>query len=204
MEHIPWLTVLSAYLLGSVSPGWFLVRLKTGGDVRVQGSGATGATNVGRMLGGAGFALVLALDVLKGGLAAALPWLLGQGGIGSGNNLAPGAACVLAVVAGHVWPVFLRFRGGKGAGCFIGAWLMLAPLSLAAPFAAGLILWKLLRKGMMIGALCGMVTQLPLLWLLSRDRNVLLFASLTSALVLFAHRLNFQKAFGQPVVQKHP
>jgi glycerol-3-phosphate acyltransferase PlsY len=203
MEHIPWLTVLFAYLLGSVSPGWFLVRLKTGGDVRGQGSGATGATNVGRLLGGRGFAFVLALDMAKGALAAALPWWLGQGGVISGD-LAPGAACVLAVVAGHVWPVFLKFHGGKGVGCFLGAWLALAPLSLAAPVAAGLILWRLLHKGLMTGALCGMVTQLPLLWLLTRDVNALLFASLTIALVLFAHRANFQKAFGQPVAQRNP
>ncbi|WP_068770717.1 glycerol-3-phosphate acyltransferase [Termitidicoccus mucosus] len=203
MEHIPWLTVLFAYLLGSISPGWFLVRLKTGGDVRGQGSGATGATNVGRMLGGRGFAIVLVLDMAKGALAAALPWLLGQGGVISGD-LAPGTACVLAVVTGHVWPVFLKFHGGKGIGCFLGAWLVLAPLSLAAPFAAGLIFWKLLHKGLMMGALCGMVAQLPLLWLLTRDVNALLFASLTIALVLFAHRANFQKAFGQQVVQKNP
>ncbi len=203
MEHIPWLTVLSAYLIGSISPGWFLVRLKTGGDVRGQGSGATGATNAGRMLGGKGFAIVLALDMAKGALAAGLPWLLDQGDVASGN-LAPGAACVLAVVAGHVWPVFLRFHGGKGVGCFLGGWLVLAPLSLAAPLAAGLVLWRLLHKGPMMGALCGMAAQLPLLWLLTGDAGVLLFASLTVALVLFAHRANFQKAFGPPVTQKNP
>ncbi|MDR2673712.1 MAG: glycerol-3-phosphate acyltransferase [Opitutaceae bacterium] len=203
MEHIPWLTVLFAYLLGSLSPGWFFVWLKTKRDVRAQGSGATGATNTARVLGANGFVLVLLCDMAKGALAAGLPRLAAAGGLAR-EDLALGAACILAVVAGHIWPLFLRFRGGKGIGCFLGAWLVLAPLSLAAPFVAGLVFWGMLRKGPMIGALLGLAAQPPLLWKLTHDRHTLLFASLTIAAVLWAHRPNIQKAFASPTAQKNP
>src|SRR5215217_2822424 len=125
MNPLSWLVLPAAYFLGGVSAGYWLVRVRTGADVRTQGSGATGATNAARLLGRNGFALVLALDAAKGAIAVLVARLLG---FVDGWEFAAAAA----VIAGHVWPVQLGFRGGRGLGPLLGAWLVLAPLAIAA------------------------------------------------------------------------
>src|SRR5215207_10054628 len=116
MNPAAWLILPAAYLLGGSSAGYWLVRFRTGTDVRRQGSGATGATNAARMLGRGGFALVLLLDAIKGAVAAIVARILGFEG---GWEF----AAAVAVVAGHVWPIQLGFRGGRGLGPLLGAWL---------------------------------------------------------------------------------
>ena len=106
--------VVVAYALGCLSAGYYLVRMRTGRDVREGGSGATGATNVGRVLGAGGFAATLAWDAAKGALAV---WL----GRRVGADALAVAACVPSVVAGHLWPVQLGFRGGRGIAPSLGA-----------------------------------------------------------------------------------
>jgi glycerol-3-phosphate acyltransferase PlsY len=126
------LALLLAYALGCFSPGWWLVRRKIGGDLRALGSGVTGATNAARVLGPRTGFLVLALDAAKAALAVLLArWL------------APADAwhvlALPAVVAGHIWPAPLRFRGGRGAGPLLGGCLALNPLfALAAGAPAAL------------------------------------------------------------------
>jgi glycerol-3-phosphate acyltransferase PlsY len=106
--------VLGAYGLGCLCAGYYLVRFLTGDDVRRVGSGATGARNVGRVLGPIGFAVTCLLDAAKGAAA-----VLGASYLGL-NPL--GATLVLvAVVCGHIWPVQLGFRGGKGVATGLGA-----------------------------------------------------------------------------------
>ncbi len=112
--------VLMAYLLGSASPGYWLVRWRTGADLRHQFTGSTGARNAGRVLGRAGLIATALLDVAKG----ALPVVLARGiGLSDGWLV----AVALAVVAGHIWPVFLRFHGGRGLSPAIGVMLILHP-----------------------------------------------------------------------------
>jgi acyl phosphate:glycerol-3-phosphate acyltransferase len=108
---------LAAYLIGCVSPGYLLVRHRTAHDVRHHGSGGTGARNVGRVLGPRAFAIVFLADCAKGAAAVALAGVLGAGAAGL-------AAAMLAVVLGHVFPVQLGFRGGKGASTALGALLV--------------------------------------------------------------------------------
>ena len=121
---LPWLVVPAAWLLGGVSPGYWLVRLRTGADVRTQGSGATGATNASRVLGGGGFALVLLLDAIKGAIAAFRRQVRGARrrlGIcrGSRRRRRPCVACATG------------FPGRPGFGPLLGAWLVLARSRLA-------------------------------------------------------------------------
>lgn len=114
-----------AYLLGSIPFGLILVRLVRGQDVRLTGSGNIGATNVARSSGATLGILTLLLDALKGYAAVALA-------IGASHRAGldvglPAALSALCAIAGHVFPIWLRFRGGKGVATGVGAFLGLAP-----------------------------------------------------------------------------
>ena len=123
------LLVLVAYLVGAIPVGFIVARAARGIDIRQHGSGNIGATNVGRVMGrGWGF-LVWFLDALKG----FLPCLIA--GIATGRHWPSDLAmpwiviiCGLAAVAGHMFPVYLRFRGGKGVSTSFGVFLYLFPL----------------------------------------------------------------------------
>lgn len=152
--------VVLAYLLGSVSPSYLIVRRLQGRDVRSVGSGNAGATNVLRAAGrGAGLAVLL-LDLGKGAAAVAVPQALE----------APPAVVYLAaaaVVVGHVFPVYLGFRGGKGVATGVGAMLVLAPLAALgaiAVFAAVLVATRYVALGSVAGAL----SCAPLAWACGR------------------------------------
>src|SRR5436190_9095910 len=106
--------ILVAYLLGCVATAYYIVRLRTGQDIRQLGSGNVGGRNAGRVLGRAGFVIVAVVDALKGLLAVLFARYLG---VGEWTM----ALVMLAVLAGHIWPAQLGFRGGKGAATFIGA-----------------------------------------------------------------------------------
>src|SRR5215468_3884338 len=118
------LALAIAYIAGAIPFGYLLVKWKTGGDVRGSGSGNIGATNVLRTTGrGAGIATLL-LDIGKGYLAV---WIAGR--LTDQSPLWMSAAA-LTVMAGHAFPVFLKFKGGKAVASFVGAFLYLTPLAL--------------------------------------------------------------------------
>jgi len=108
--------VLFAYGLGCFTAGYYLVRLRTGLDVRDCASGNAGAKNVGRMLGVPGFVLTFLSDFVKGALAV---WMAAFVGLEAWGQM----MASVAVVAGHIWPAQLRFRGGKGISASLGALL---------------------------------------------------------------------------------
>jgi glycerol-3-phosphate acyltransferase PlsY len=125
------LALLGCYLLGAVPFGYIVDRLVVGKDVRGTGSGSTGATNVTRSAGLKAGVLTYLLDVAKG--AAAVAWM---------GAIAPepvwlGAAAVAAIL-GHMYPVFLGFKGGKGVATGVGTYLLLAPLAVVS----ALIVWS--------------------------------------------------------------
>jgi len=183
MNPLTWLIVPGAYLLGGVSPGYWLVRLRMGRDVRAQGSGATGATNTGRVLGRSGFVLVLLLDVLKGAVAAALARAAGLSG---GWEFAAAAA----VVAGHVWPVQLDFRGGRGFGPLLGAWFILAPLAIGACLVIAGLIWALSRQRVWSGLL-GALLLPAATWWETRNLPASVLAAVTFGVVAMAHRAHW-------------
>jgi glycerol-3-phosphate acyltransferase PlsY len=186
MTPLAWLTLPAAYLLGGVSPGYWLVRLKTGEDVRTQGSGATGATNSARLLGRGGFALVLALDAVKGALA-----VLGArlAGFTDGWEFAAAAA----VVAGHVWPVLMGFRGGRGLGPLLGAWLVLAPLAIGACLLIAGVMWKFTRHRVYSG-LFGTLLLPVATWWDTRNAPATIFTAIAFCVIAFAHRAHFSRS----------
>lgn len=181
MSWIPALSLaVASYLVGGLSAGYWLVRWRTGIDVREQGSGATGATNVGRILGRAGFVLTLLLDASKAALVVLAARHFEQGALVEHT-------CALAVLAGHVWPAQLRFRGGKGVAPLLGAWLVLAPLALL-PIAAFTVLAWLWTRRFVHAGLTGLCL-LPTFAVVFGDGPVeLVGATLALVILVWAHR----------------
>jgi acyl phosphate:glycerol-3-phosphate acyltransferase len=175
--------MLGAYLLGCLAIGYYLVRARTGRDIREVESGSTGARNVGRVLGKSGFGLTVLGDFGKGALAV---W--GVHEWTHQHHLA--ALAMVAVVAGHIWPAQLHFRGGKGAATSLGALLAFdyrLALSFAALFLAGLVL---ARKSVLPGLFAFACLPLAGFWL-ERDGVTAALTTILVAMILFAHRRNF-------------
>jgi len=116
------LLALIAYLLGSIPFGYLIVRLKEGKDVRSSGSGNIGATNVLRTAGRGSAVITLLLDAAKGYLAV---WLAGWSSQDSPQTVALAA---IAAVLGHLFPAFLKFKGGKGVATVLGVFLYASPI----------------------------------------------------------------------------
>src|SRR6266849_3883265 len=108
------LALAAAYLIGGIPFGYLIVKWKTGADVRAAGSGNIGATNVLRTTGRAAGIVTLLLDIAKGAFAV---WLADK--LTSGNIHWMSAAAI-AVMAGHAFPIFLKFQGGRAVASFIG------------------------------------------------------------------------------------
>src|SRR5580700_11202983 len=128
---MPLIAVVVSYLVGGIPFGYLLVRWKTGEDVREKGSGNIGATNVLRTTGRSIAVATLLLDIAKGAIAV---WVAGK--LSQDSPLWMSLAA-LAVMAGHAYPVFLKFQGGKAVASFIGAFLYLTPV----PMTAALLLF---------------------------------------------------------------
>jgi len=183
----PLLVLAVAYLLGAIPFGYLLVKWKTGADVRSSGSGNIGATNVLRTSGRAAGIATLLLDIAKGYLAV---WIAGR--LTSGDPLWMSLAAV-AVMAGHAYPVFLRFRGGKAVASFVGAFLCLTPLALAAVlvvFAAVVASTRYISMGSIAGA-----ATFPLaVWLILHPPIPVIAASLLAgAFIIWRHSGNIRR-----------
>jgi acyl phosphate:glycerol-3-phosphate acyltransferase len=185
------LALCAAYALGCLSPGWWLVRLVTGSDLRITGSGRTGATNAARVLGHGGFALVLLLDAAKAAAAVLVARLLVPGDPWS-------ALAMPAAVAGHIWPAPLRFKGGRGAGPLLGGCIMLNPFfALAAAVPAG-IAGAITRRRFVATLAAALGGIAAAWWLLPLTPDRIAFA-IALALVVLAHRSYFVRASHRPV-----
>lgn len=171
------------YLLGSIPFGLLFTRFGGKGDIRNIGSGNIGATNVLRS-GSKLLALATLLaDALKGGLAVALVWRLG--------NDTAALMAGLAAFAGHLFPVWLDFKGGKGIAVFIGAMLIMSPLT----GLLFLLVWLLIALAFRISslsAISGLIVTVPFLLLLGENETAL-YGAIMVALSLWAHRENIAR-----------
>jgi glycerol-3-phosphate acyltransferase PlsY len=164
------LALLAAYLLGSVSFAYLLVRTLKGVDLRSAGSGNLGATNAGRVLGRGLGLLILVLDLGKG----LLPVLVARGPLDDplvfGGSLPLSVGMGAAAFLGHCYPCWLRFRGGKGVATAAGAILGLAPLA-ALIALGGFVLGVLVTRMVSVGSMAAAVV-LPIGWLCLRREEV--------------------------------
>ena len=184
--------VLGAYLLGSVSFSYLVVKIKEGRDVRSVGSGNAGATNVLRASGKGAAILALLLDVFKGVAA-----VVGARAFEAPVPVVGGAA--FAVVLGHVFPVFLGFRGGKGVATSAGALGALEPVAMLATLAVFVVVvvWKrYVSLGSVVAAL-----SFPLLvwtghrfgWGGREDLWIVAASGAIAGLIVFKHRSNLDR-----------
>lgn len=177
--------IVVSYLLGAVPFGLILARRFAGIDVRAQGSGNIGATNVARTSGKKLGVLTLILDATKGALPVLTAAWLGQ-------PIAVVAGAGLAAVIGHVFPIYLKLRGGKGVATAAGMFLALAPLpTLAAVAVFGLLF--LAFRVVSVGSLAGAITLLAAIAVLDPRREVLVVAAIVVALVFVRHAGNIQR-----------
>ena len=184
---IPILTLMAAYLIGGIPFGYLLVRWRTGEDVRTQGSGNIGATNVLRTTGKTLGMVTLLLDIGKGALAV---WLMDR--VTNDDPMWTSLAA-LAVILGHAFPVFLKFQGGKAVASFVGAFLYLTPAPLFAIvilFVAVLGMTKYVSLASMVGALL-----FPLAcWLLVQPPPPIMLAAIVGgAFIIWRHRANWHR-----------
>ena len=177
------LSILLAYGLGSLPFALLVARWRGTPDLRHEGSGNLGATNVARVAGAGAGALVALLDIGKGAAGVLMAERL------TGADVTTAAAAGLAAVVGHVYPIGLRFRGGKGVATACGAFAVLAPLALAAAvvmFFVGAALTRYVSVGSLAAALtlpiAGYATGAP--------APVEIAAIATSLLVIARHRSN--------------
>jgi glycerol-3-phosphate acyltransferase PlsY len=179
-----YLLVLIAYLLGSVPTG-YIVGCWAGVDVRKAGRGNVGATNVARVVGGREGIFTLVADAAKGFVPVMIAVALG---------LTPAwvAAVGIAAFLGHLYPVFLKFRGGKGVATALGIFLALAPWSTAVlivVFAAVVLTTRLVSLSSMAAAVCAPAV----LWLSSYPRVWVFMSLLIAAMIILRHRENIQR-----------
>jgi glycerol-3-phosphate acyltransferase PlsY len=182
----PLLLVIIAYLSGSIPFGYLIVRKKLGADIRESGSGGTGATNVSRRAGKSAGIVTLVLDALKGSVAVLLAktfapdvdWLI--------------AAAAIAAIVGHMFPVWLGFRGGKGVATGVGIFLILAPV---AVLCAGIIFVIIvaLTRYVSLGSIVAAATIPLFVWLQTDSRPLLTAALVGALLIVFAHRGNIAR-----------
>ena len=174
-----------AYLIGAIPFGFIFYWLYEKKDIRRVGSGNIGATNVTRSLGILKGILVLLLDMLKGVIAVYLAqWILG--------DIRWISIAGLIAIAGHMFPIYLGFRGGKGVATWIGVFLVLAPhgliLSLVLFFIA-----VLLTRYISLGSITAAISLPFILLILDAESALVLTAIISAFLIVLKHRGNISK-----------
>jgi len=186
-----WMLVVAGYLLGSIPFGYLLVRLQSGGDIRAMGSGNIGATNVARTSGWFIGVATLILDTAKGFFAV---WLIGHF---SGDNIRFIMYAGLAAILGHIFPVWLKFSGGKGVATALGIFLKICWPAVAVAvvlFALVLVFWRYVSLASVSAA-----AALPLLVYLlyapghAPPTAVSTGTLLAAFLVILKHRWNIER-----------
>jgi len=195
--------VVLCYLIGSISPGIIISKLKGKGDIREHGSGGTGATNVNRTLGTKYGILVLMLDCLK----AIIPLLIikylmyitsffsiSSDIMDMSSSLMPAPHPIdiyfpaLAVMLGHIFPIWHKFKGGKGVAVALGVLFVINwqfTLIILAVFLLIVIVFRYISLGSIAAAV-----SFPLLNLMTKDRDLIIFSCVLALIVIWTHKQN--------------
>jgi glycerol-3-phosphate acyltransferase PlsY len=182
---MPVIAVLAAYIIGSIPFALIMARRWGTTDLRLIGSGNLGAANVWRVTGATAGVLVALLDILKGAAGVVVAQRLDS------DAAAPAVAGVAAVV-GHIYPVWLGFRGGKGVATSCGVFAVLTPLAvLAALGVFALSVW--ITKYISAGSVMASLALPPLAYVIGSPGSVVAASAVVAALVSFRHRSNLTR-----------
>jgi acyl phosphate:glycerol-3-phosphate acyltransferase len=181
------LGILIAYMLGAIPFGYLLTRISTGKDVRSEGSGNIGATNVLRAAGRGAAIATMVLDMAKGYAAV---WIAANL---TGGSAGWSADAALAVMVGHAFPIFLGFKGGKAVATFTGAFLYLTPIAALAGiivFVIAVVVTRYVSAASILAA-----ATFPLgVWVIDHaSLNVILAAAIAAAIVVYRHKDNMRR-----------
>jgi len=196
--------VIIGYLLGSIPFGVLIGRRAAGVDIRQYGSGRMGTANVLRTAGKRAAVLAACLDILKGALAVVFAGLIvGESYLLIGDYalgmLSVQVLAGLAAIVGHIWPVFLRFKGGRGVATFFGGLIALWPVGLMAAAFGGVVLISAvaLTRYASLGSISGAVGTCAILVLLTMMNGFpieyLAYTSIGAVLIIVMHRDNIAR-----------
>jgi glycerol-3-phosphate acyltransferase PlsY len=205
MQSRNWLLLLIplAYLVGSI-PFGLIVGLAKGVDPRKAGSGNIGATNVGRLLGGKFFALVFVLDLLKGLLPTLTAAIVLRNQLRTQSDYILWLAIGFAAILGHMFSIFIKFKGGKGVatGCGVALgvfpYFTFAALLASAAFVAVFLPTRIVSLSSIVGAIvmpiAYIVIGLAMGWPITVEQlPLLVFAIFLCALIIYRHRGNIAR-----------
>lgn len=181
-----------AYLLGAIPTGYLLARLK-GVDIRTVGSGNIGATNVYRCVGKSWGIITFVLDFFKGYLPAVVLPLLVQRWTNEPFSVSWSVLCGCLAVAGHNWPVYLRFRGGKGMATGAGALLGFAPLVMLIGFVSWLVFFLATRYVSLSSMLAAIVIAVSAWPLYTENKLIPATLTIMGAVIIWRHKGNLRR-----------
>lgn len=188
------LSILIAYLFGSIPTAVWVGKAWYGIDVREHGSKNAGATNTFRVLGKKPGIIVLLVDICKGILATLAPRILPFEGVPSSDVTNAVVFAALAAVIGHVLPIFAGFKGGKGVATSLGVIIGVHPATAGICLGAFLLVF-IVSKFVSLGAICAALLFPAVLFFVFNEESPVLigFACVLSAAVIFAHRKNIKR-----------
>ena len=183
------LIIIIAYLLGNISTSYIVAKKMIGVDIRTQGSGNAGSTNVLRTLGKKAGAITFAGDFLKGFIAVLIAELIAKT---SGIDVAiAGYLGVIGVVSGHNWPAFLGFRGGKGVATSLGSMIAVNPIMALSCFGIFLVIVAI-TKYVSLGAIVG-ISCSPIMMIVFKNNKGLIATLFLTISVIYTHRENIKR-----------
>ena len=177
------LLVVAAYFIGNISPAILLGKVN-GIDIKKEGSGNAGTTNVLRVLGKKAAAITLIIDISKGFFATWLGFFAGDYRVGT--------ICAAAVFCGHIWPCFFQFKGGKGVATAFGA-ILAVNWTLALTVLIVVIFGVLISRRMSVGSLLGAISFPVLAWFM--ENGFFIPGTIMAVIVVVKHRANIKRLF---------
>ena len=183
--------LIIAYLLGNISTSYIIAKRLAGVDIRTQGSGNAGSTNVLRTLGKKAGAMTFIGDLLKGIIAVFIGYAISK--FANIDTVISGYVAVFGVVCGHNWPAFLGFRGGKGVATSLGAMLAVHPVAALTCFAVfGVVV--AVTKYVSLGSVVGIASSPFIVYLMGKKEAVPVTVFLALS-VIYTHRANLKRVF---------
>ena len=181
--------IVVAYLLGNISTSYIVAKRLAGVDIRTQGSGNAGSTNVLRTMGKKAGALTFGGDVLKGVVAVGFARILAY--YMKADQVTCAYIAVVAVVIGHNWPAFLGFRGGKGVATSLGSMIAINPVLALSCFGIFLVIVAI-TKYVSLGAIVG-ISMSPIMMIFTKNSKGLIATLFLTVSVIYTHRENIKR-----------